>query len=445
MDFVHSKGWEHDPKTALPLETWPEGVTTPEEHTALIQSAVDPGSDPSVGAILGFPLNPPQDRKPTLEAVEEVYGLSVIRDIPFSSWHSDATVRSLVERMAHHKGIAMMNGLRQDTGDTSGILPGQDKTFPGPFVSQFLMHDVPAGPYVIERLVRTQANYGAKRPEAAAMFSGELVEHRPNGPFLHVAETPRSLGRAIENDYPGQHWVHAWLILMNKFKLRAQGHPDAELAQVDWCDGGIGNLQKILFDCIDAAMRVTWQAGKWHHKHIRPAPFGAYLDNEVASGPLKHYLELEFVKLSRQQTGNFLLPVATRGGEPNHGEFPPGHDTCEGVGSTLTRSFFDPNDDTPWPDHVRVAATDPAGTMTIGSEALKQADNLGAARRMLGVHWNYSSVAGRAVGEKITRLYLAANGYNVPAPVWEPLWLDTIERLGLPTTMHAGPSSDEEE
>jgi len=201
---------------------------------------------------------------------------------------------------------------------------------------------------------------------------------------------------------------------------------------VDWCDGGLADLCRILYHCIDEAMAVTWQAGKWHHKHIRPAAFGAWLNQAEPDGELKHYLELEFVRRAREEHGNYLLPVASRNGHPNHPEFPPGHDTCEGVGSTLTRSFFDPNDNTPWPDQVVVAASDPAGVMTIGSEALKQADNLGAARRMLGVHNNYSSIAGRAVGEKITLDFLEANGYNVPEPVWIPLWEETIERLDLP-------------
>jgi len=433
--LVHAKGFRHDSETALPLQSWEGEPITPEEHNAQAPGKlVDPGVDLSTAAWLPFPLNPPDN--PTLEAVEEVWGLSVIRDIPFSSWHSDATVRGLIERIASHRGIAMMNGVRQDTGDTKDILPGQDMTLPGPFVSQFLMDEVPAGPYVISRDIRPSADYGRTHKEAAAMFSmdGVNVPHKVDPSIAHAARSPRTIARLVENDFPGQHWIHAWLTLMNKFGLRAQGHADSDQNQIDWCDGGIGNLIYHLFQSIDDAMPITWTATKWAHKHIRPAPFGAYMDNAKPSDPdFKHYQELEFVKRARSINGNFLLPVASRNGEPPHGEFVTGHDTCEGVGSTLTRSFFDPNDDQPWPDHIKVGATDAPGLMTISSEALKQADNLGAGRRMLGVHWFYSSIAGRALGEAVALRHLREKGLNVPKPVWGPLWEETIERLDLST------------
>lgn len=386
---------------------------------------------------------------PTLASAEraaeavEAYWQSLLRDVPF--WeYSNATSNELV--LAASAELSSLSGY---TGprDVSGVVTPEllfrgtaryrdprDRKYRrsisyvppgvavGPYISQFILRDIPYAVQGIPGQLRvpnqgsandflgTQAewlaNQDGKAPTRTTAFST----------VRRFLSTGRDLAEYAHGGAPA-FWGAAQLL----GTARAAGgfgapfHPNnpyLRLTKQASGNGtfGLGYVQAFLPLSSSREIRANyWQ--KWFvHRTIRPEAFGGlvhhFLENDVDYPLHDDILTSEAVARSFEKNGTYFLTSAYPEGAPNHGSYPGGASSIGAVNATILKAFFD--EDFVIPDPVQPDPSDPSRLipyvgppLTVGGELNKLATNLGQGRNWAGIHWRSDAASSLPQAEEV--------------------------------------------
>ncbi len=386
---------------------------------------------------------------PTLASAEraaeavEAYWQALLRDVPFSEYRSDTqndlvlSAAAELSSLSGYTGPRNVNGVvtpellfrgtarYRDASDRKGrrsvsvVPPGVTV---GPYISQFVLRDIPYAVQGISALLRVP-NAGA-----ANEFLGTHAEWLANQDGRPVTRTTAfsSTRRYLSNGRDLAEYAHGgapafWGASQILGNSRAAGgigaplHPNNPYFRLTKSASGVGTfalgyVQGFLPLSSSREIRANyWQ--KWYvHRTIRPEAFGGlvhqFLANDVDYPLHDDILTSEAVARAFEKNGTYLLTSAYPEGAPNHGSYPGGASSIGAVNATILKAFFD--EDFVIPDPVQLDPTDPTRLipyvgppLTLGGELNKLATNLGQGRNWAGIHWRSDAASSLPQAEEV--------------------------------------------
>jgi hypothetical protein len=337
----------------------------------------------------------------------ELYGMALVRDIPFYAWKDSKEVHWVIDalnKLSHFWGPKVCGKVTVDTlfrGETKGDLIG-------PYVSQFLLREVTFGALKLSPKVYAYLagkDYMTTYEECLYIQNGHYPKHKAETHacprYIHTLRDGTSY---IHQDYPGQFGLTSAQFLLGlgvpitaQYKCSNEDY-FVELAQCD------------LFDCLHKASKLSMCAAwyqKWTQLKIRPEGYAMLVDEAKNSGCNPYHLDKELLESPllekvKYKWGSYLLPQCYPEGSPLHPSYPSGHATWAGAVTTILKAFFDN-------DYELDAYEAACGgeqlvslgyKVKVGDELDKLASNGGSFRNVAGIHYR-SDMLGIYLGEAV--------------------------------------------
>ena len=371
------------------------------------QAALAYGMDGADSHHLTLPPTPRFDSAEQGAEMIELYWQALLRDLPFSRYHTDPLVLAAVndlQRQPGFEGTTTANLFR-------GIFPGEEI---GPYISQFLWKPIPSGAMMIDQRYRVpfrSADFMTSYPTWLAIQNGVApADGIPYDATPRYLRTGRDLGEYVHLDYTYQAFLNAALILIG---LGLAYTDDANPYKTSTKQGGFSTFGgPLVLDMVarvaNKALQAAWYQ-KWGvHRRIRPEEYGGRVHNHLSGAtryPLPaNLLESPATAAIYNRFGTWLLPQAYPEGCPTHPAYPSGHAAIAGACTTILKACF--KESAVFPNPV-VASDDGLlldpydGTLTIGGELNKLAANVGIGRDIAGVHWRSDAIQGMLLGEAV--------------------------------------------
>lgn len=328
----------------------------------------------------------------TAAEIVELYWMSVLRDISFDKFATDAFIAQAAAEINDKFQMAV-----QDVGDAghlkTGIdVPGASGTLDpitsqnvfrlglpgeevGPLVSQLFIRDVNFGTQTInqkQRPYRKGKNYltsfnswlhaqnsGNGDDGLAYPRANEAMEEYYEDPDkVRYISTMRDLARFVNKDALHQAYFNAALLLLSGGAKWTPGNPYGDGGRLADREAGFGTLGgphilALVSEVATRALKIVWNQ-KWQvHLRLRPEAYGGlvHVQNIGVSGVTRPYglpewvsqtQAAEAVKAMNKSCGeeSLLLPMAFTPGSPAHPAYGAGHATVAGVCVTVLKAFF---------------------------------------------------------------------------------------------------------
>ena len=377
------------------------------------------GADPHA---LSLPP-PPRFDSPALAADAcELYWLALARDVPFDTYATDAVVASACRELgslSDHAGPRIGGEVAPAClfrGTTSGDLVG-------PYVSQYLLKEVPYGAIRLVPHVRTATpglDYLVTWDDWLAVQNGAATVSRHAGTYRYIRSL-RDLTAFVQLDFTYQAFLTACLVLFGMegttdVRRPYKGAPfDSAIpyrvsrTQSGFSTLGVAHALDLVARVANLALQHAW-FHKWAvHRYLRPEEYSGRVHRRItakADYPVHDsLLESSALKVTFDRHKSYLLPQAYPEGCPLHPSYPSGHATIAGACATVLKAFFDesfPIEEPVVPRADGLSLTPYLGPMlTVGGELDKLASNVALARSAAGIHWRSDNVAGLRLGEAI--------------------------------------------
>jgi len=323
-----------------------------------------------------------------------------------------AAAADLTNNFTDFRGPKVGGAVTPDTlfrGDTPGDLVG-------PYISQFLLTDIPYGTLTISQRQSTVAK-GSN--DFLTIFSDWLDvqngdDPNPNLPTeTRYIQTARDLATYVHFDALYEAYLNACLILLGMNAPFDAGNPyNFSQNQMGFGTYGGPHILTLVTEVATRALKAVWFQKWFVHRRLRPEEFGGRIEAQrlgLAQFPMidQEILNSPVLDDIFNQFGSHLLPQAFTEGSPTHPAYGSGHATVAGACVTILKAWFDESFVLPGP----VLVPDVAGTalvpdptsppLTVGGELNKVAANIGNARNMAGVHWRTDFTEPFKLGEAI--------------------------------------------
>lgn len=306
----------------------------------------------------------------------------------------------------------------------------------GPYLSQFLLKDIPYGSLTINQRQKTVVgarNYLTDYHEWLAVQDG--TTHLPPDlfdPTPRYLRNMRDLGQYVHVDALYEAYLNACLILLGLGAPVDRGNPydgpayyanplnnfrTGEAAtQAGFGTFGGPHILSLVCEVATRALKAVWFQKWFVHRRLRPEAYGGLihlnlhgLDGQKRDYPLhEQVLCSQAVEQAQRAQGSYLLPMAFPEGSPTHPAYGAGHATVAGACVTLLKAWFDENWVVPQPvvptdDGTRLVPYTGADAdcLTVGGELNKVAANIAIGRNMAGVHWRTDYTDSIRLGEQV--------------------------------------------
>ena len=365
---------------------------------------------------LAIPPAPRIDAPENSSEMAELYWMALARDVSFGDYESDASIASACRDLS---SFSDFRGPRQGGSVTPatlfrGFTAGD---LAGPYVSQFLLGDIPYGTLTIDQRQQTFL------PGAEFLTDFESWLRIQNGaaPADAVAydATPRfvrnghDLAAYVQIDALYEAYLNACLILLGMEAPLDPGNPYRSLTTTDgFGTFGGPHILSLVTEVATRALKAVWFQ-KWYvHRRLRPEEFGGRIHNQrigAAAYPIDpEILDSPVLDEVSSRYGSFLLPQAFPEACPLHPAYGSGHATVAGACVTILKAWFD--ESFVLPDPV-VASADGTGlvaytgpdsnALRVGGELDKVAANIAMGRNFAGIHWRTDYSEALRLGEAI--------------------------------------------
>jgi membrane-associated phospholipid phosphatase len=368
------------------------------------------GADP---ARLRIPAAPRFDSEFRASEMAEVYWMALLRDVPFSQYASSSLAAEAVSDLQR---FPLFHDVTVDSL-FRGVTAGERV---GPYLSQFLLKNVPFGPMTITQKYAA----GEKDIDFMTSFSECLNIQRGIAPSRaltldapHYMQNGRALGEYVHKDFSYQAFLNAALILLGYGGAALDdANPYKGFAnRAAFVDFGGPDVLSMVAQVAVLGLKAAWFQ-KWSvNRTLRPEAFALRVHQDVTGArayPI-HGSLLASPVLDKIHSlhGTYLLPMAFAEGSPTHPAYPAGHASIAGACVTVLKAFFKETFVVPDP----VTASDDggslnaysAGGLTVGGELDKLAANIAIGRNIAGVHYWSDGVEGMRLGEQVGIAFLA--------------------------------------
>jgi hypothetical protein len=386
---------------------------------------------------------------PTLDSAEEageaaeLYWMALLRDVPFTDFAINAQIQQAAADLTN---LSDFRGPKVGTQVTPGTIfrgfaPGD---LIGPYLSQYLLVDVPYGSLKIEQTQQTVVanvdyltqfdNWLAIQNGHAALLSDQFDSTR------RYIRNMRDLGQYVHVDALYEAYLNACLILLAHGAPLDKGNPYFHDTVLNPCSKnqkgfatfGGPHLLALVCEVSTRALKAVWYQ-KWIvNRRLRPEAYAGLVHLNLAghNGVVKNYplhsdiLNSEATQSCFSRYGSYLLPMAFPEGCPTHPSYGAGHASVAGACVTVLKAWFDQDAPLPFapvvPNVDGTALISYTGAdkdqLTVGGELNKVAANIAIGRNMAGVHWRSDYTESLKLGEEIAieilRQQSANHNYN---------------------------------
>jgi len=351
-----------------------------------------------------------------IEASEmaEDYWMALIRDVPFVDYNTNHETKVAAEDLSKFsvfEGPKCKCKVTTETLFRSNV-PG---ALEGPYVSQFLLMDIPFGAKTITQKYSVpveKIDYMTSYNEWLNIQNGQASSSALKlDPVSRYISNGRDLGEYVHKDNSIQAALTACSILLG-FGQEALSLSNPYLfskTQEGFATFGSPHILDFVTRAARMALEAAWFQKFLVHRRVRPEEFGGCVQNLktcVAKYPINpELLASKVLEVVFKKYGTYLLPMAYPEGCPTHPAYPAGHATQIGAGVTILKAFF--NEDYIIPNPV-VASVDGLklqpyldGDLKVGGELNKLAANIALGRDFAGVHWRSDCLEGMKLGESV--------------------------------------------
>ncbi|HVR40407.1 MAG TPA: vanadium-dependent haloperoxidase, partial [Thermoanaerobaculia bacterium] len=366
-------------------------------HAALAFDLVGPDSHQ-----LTIPPPPRYDSPELAADTIELYWKALLRDVAFADYEKNELAAAASRELSALPGY---HGPRR-RGTVTPDLVGRGGTRGGtigPYVSQFLVRDLPWTPIKVPQRIRTVKpgdDHMTKRDEWLAIQNGGLAPVSEFDAQARYIRNGRDLAEFVHRDFTYQAFLGAALILLKMSAPLDGAIPyHYSVNQGGFVTFGAPDILHFVAAVANLALKATWYQKWLCHRSARPEEIGARL-------PLRS----EAIERVKKATGSTLLPQVYAEGAPSHPTYPAGHAAIAGACSTVLKAWFAeswvlPKSFIPSPDGLTLQPYD-ATPLTIGGELDKLAENIAYGRDYAGVHFRSDAHEGIRLGEAVALCYL---------------------------------------
>lgn len=378
---------------------------------------------------------------PALDSVEyaielvELYWASLLRDVPFTEYDTDATANAAANELsalaAAHPGkyAGPLDGSGKVTPDL--LFRGGFNAHPayfagetdGPYISQFCLLPTFMGRVPLDQKIKTLVagkDFMTTQSEWENIQQGiapsEIAVFDDHHRYIH---TGRDTASYTQVDELYQAYLIAYLVC-STLGIGANPHsPYVSTFKKEKAFGTFGgpDITATLGAVARAAINAVWYQ-KWlvHLRH-RPESGGGIVQllksnmlNPMDAAKLGNFnivLNSAALNLSNIRNGSFLLSQAFPEGSPTHPAYPTGHGTVGGACITVLKFFLDggqsiSNPIVPSLDGLTLEPYVGPGHLTVNGELHKLAHNISFGHGIhAGIHWrsdtDYSLLLGEAI------------------------------------------------
>ena len=346
----------------------------------------------------------------------ELYWMALARDVNFSDYGSISLIADACTDLSSFSDFRgpKQSGLVTPATIFRGNTLGDQI---GPYLSQFLLKDIPYGTLTISQRQRTVMSNLDYMTDPDSWWSIQ------NGANLGVSDTFDATPRYIRNGRDLAAYVHfdalyeaylnACLILLGVGAPLDPNNPYLSLTKTD-AFGTFGgpHILSLVTEVATRALKAVWYQ-KWNvHRRLRPEAFGGRVHHHLTSAAIypidSEILDSEAVQETFSQYGTYLLPQAYPEGSPLHPAYGAGHATVAGACVTILKAWFDeafvlPDPIVPSADGTALVpyAGPGATSLTVGGELNKVAANIAFGRNFAGIHWRTDYSESLKLGEAV--------------------------------------------
>lgn len=378
---------------------------------------------------LVIPPAPRTDGPQNSAEMAELYWMALARDVKFTDFDADPIVADaaadLSESFSDFRGPTE-NGRVTPRTLFRGSTPGD---LAGPYISQFLLRDIPYGTLRIPQRQDTVAPgvdfvtdfedwLRLQNGERRAFIDRDFVNTR-------YIQTPRDMAHYVNFDALYEAYLNACLILLAlpspPIAMRLGAPEDAgnpynfSRNQVGFGTFGQPHILSLVTEVATRALKAVWFQKWFVHRRLRPEEFGGRIEVQLERDPGRYdgiidseILDSAVTKRVKEQFGSYLLPLAFPEGCPTHPAYGSGHSTVAGACVTILKAWFDESaniSDPVVPSEDGTSLVPYEGPdrdqLTIGGELNKVAANIGIGRNLASVHWRTDHTAAARLGEAI--------------------------------------------
>jgi len=344
----------------------------------------------------------------------EIYWMALARDIPYNEYASNPLIAQACEdlnRLSDYAGPKENGRVTPSTifrGNTLGDLAG-------PYVSQFLLREVPLGSQVLEQKQRSLlpgVDFMTTVPDWLTIQLGigkgagakleDTARYMRNG---------RDLAQYVHLDYAySPYYPAAWILFHMGDLSYGEDNPYVwSRSQDAFATFGPPDALEFAARAAKPAFNAAWYQKWMVQLRARPEVFAARIHHHLAKLAVypihSEALNSKALELTAARYGTYLMPQAYTEGSPAHGSYPAGHATVAGACVTMLKAFF--RESLELPNPVRASSD---GTrlvpysgppLTAGNELNKLAYNIAMGRNFAGIHYRSDAVDSMRLGEEV--------------------------------------------
>lgn len=355
------------------------------------------------------------------EAAED-YWMALLRDVPFNDYATNPLARAAaadLSRFSDFRGPKVKGKVTPQTlfrWDAPGVLVG-------PYVSQFLVLDVPYGvqPFAQQNVTRVPGD------DQLTDFGQWLAVQNGSEDFVAAVYDP--VRRYMRNGRDLAEYVHLCQIIQDAYDAAmiivgvvptSSGGPAPQVlnpgnpyvksrTQVPFGTFGVPDAYDRLSRSIVPALKAVFFQKWLVHRRLRPEEYGGTVQNTLTGAqtfPIgDELLSSPVLPATFERFGSYLLPQAYPEGCPTHPSYPAAHATYIGASVTMTKAFFNEDFVIQKPmvvsdDGLSLLPFE-GPPLTLGGELNKLAMNIAFGRDHAGVHWRSDSEQGLYLGEDV--------------------------------------------
>ena len=351
----------------------------------------------------------------------EMYWASLLRDVAFSDYISNATAAEAAQELS---GMPTYAGPRDGNGNVTPVLlfrggyPGETI---GPYTSQLALIPTFLG---AQEMHQQMITYAAGLDYMTDATTFQQVQNGIDTGFRNQIDPQprymyngRALGAYTHLDVLYQAYLTAYLVLNTLGVPLNPGNPYIGSST----QNGFGTFGQPDFAAAVAAVAGFALNCVWYHKwyvHLRQRPeSGGAIVRQILSGHggtldgrvNDNVLNSMAVQRSFNRYSDYFLSQAFPEGSPNHPAYPTGHGTVAGACITVLKFFFDGDFVIP---HPVVPSSDglslfpytggDAGQITVNGELNKLAHNISFGHGIHpAIHWRSDTDASIQLGEAL--------------------------------------------